>query len=151
MVIYGEEGYSFDDPNWVFPRTEDFSGRIPERLRRELAEARDLALSGYNLPVVLICGRVLEGLASAHNINERTLVRNLERMHQEGFIPAEMLEWAHELRALRNIAAHFSWDDEITAEDADDALALTEAILDYIYVFAERFQAFKDRRNRKAN
>jgi hypothetical protein len=34
----------------------------------------------------------------------------------------------------------------ISREDANDALELAEALLDYIYVFSDRFEKFKMRR-----
>ncbi len=67
-------------------------------------------------------------------------------MQDDGLIDRGMLEWASELRVLRNIAAHFGDRDEIDRADADDAIALTEAILNYVYVYATRFKEFKLRR-----
>lgn len=146
LVIYGEDGHSFTEPIWLYPSVDELSDRIPAQLRVELAEAKVLSLSGHNLPAVLLCGRVLEGLAVLHSVQERSLLKSLERMQAEGLISVEMLEWAQALRVLRNVAAHFGTHDEISTEDVDDAIALTEAILEHVYLFAHRFRAFKARR-----
>jgi hypothetical protein len=147
--MYGEDGFSFEDPIWLYPDVDDTHRLVPSALRVELAEAKRLAFAGFNLPAVLMCGRALEGLAQMHGITERTLMKSLQRLQEEGFIDAGMLEWASELRVLRNVAAHFGNRDDVTRDDADDAIALTEAILDYVYVYATRFKEFKARRQAK--
>lgn len=146
LVMYGEEGFSFEDPIWLYPAVDDLNHLVPSALRTELAEAKSLALAGYNLPAVLMCGRTLEGLARLNGVNEPNLMKSLERLQEDGLIEAGMREWASELRILRNIAAHFGKRDEIGSADADDAIALTEAILDYAYVYAKRFKEFRLRR-----
>jgi hypothetical protein len=146
LVMYGEDGLSFADPIWLFPAVDDLNRRVPNALRIELAEAKRLSLAGFNLAAVLMCGRTLEGLAQLHGISERNLMRSLQRLQERGLIDDGMCKWASELRALRNVAAHFGNRDEIDRQDADDAIALTEAILDYVYVYATRFEEFKRRR-----
>jgi hypothetical protein len=146
LVMYGEDGFSFEDPIWLYPAVDDLNQLVPHALRIELAEAKRLALAGFDLPAVLMCGRTLEGLAHLHNINERTLMRSLEKLKERGLIDEGMYQWASELRVLRNIAAHFGNREGVSREDVDDAIALTEAILDYVYVFATRFKKFKERR-----
>jgi hypothetical protein len=94
-------------------------------------EAERLALAGFNLAAVLMCGRALECLAQLHGINERNLMRSLQRLQEKGLIDDGMCKWASELRMLRNSAAHFGNRDETNREDVDDAIALTEAIIDY--------------------
>ncbi|MFD5319205.1 DUF4145 domain-containing protein [Streptomyces sp. NPDC127098] len=137
--MYGEDGVSFSDPIWLYPAVDDLNRRVPNALRIELAEAKRLALAGFNLPAALMCGRALEGLAHLHGVKERNLMRSLQRLQERGLIDAGMYEWASELRVLRNIAAHFGSRDEINREDVNDAITLTEAILDYVYVYANRF------------
>ncbi|MEU0509277.1 DUF4145 domain-containing protein [Amycolatopsis sp. NPDC006125] len=144
--MYGEDGVSFSDPIWLYPAVDDLNPRVPSVLSIELAEAKRLALAGFNLPAVLMCGRVLEGLAQLHGIKERNLMSSLHSLQKRGLIDHGMREWASELRVLRNIAAHFGHREEINREDVDDAIALTEAILDYVYVYATRFEEFKARR-----
>lgn len=146
LVMYGEDGISFDDPIWLYPAVDDLNRNVPKDLRVELAEAKRLALAGFDLAAILMCGRTLEGLAQLHGVNERNLMRSLRRLQEMGLIDAGMYEWASELRILRNIAAHFGQRDEISHADADDTIALTEAILEYVYIYATRFQEFKARR-----
>lgn len=150
LVMYGEDGFSFDDPIWLYPAVDELNWHVPSALRAELVEAKQLALAGFNLAAVVMCGRTLEGLARLHDINERNLMRSLQSLHENGLIDDGMCQWASELRVLRNIAAHFGNRDEINREDVDDAIALTEAILDYVYVYATRFKKFKMRRRQSS-
>jgi hypothetical protein len=48
---------------------------------------------------------------------------------------------------VRNSAAHFT-KDYISKQDAEDAIAFTEALLDYLYVLTARFNALKERRTK---
>jgi hypothetical protein len=66
-------------------------------------------------------------------------------MRTIGLIEGRLLEWAQELRVLGNEGAHFT-GERVARQDAQDALALAEAILDYLYVFSAQFFEFKNRR-----
>jgi hypothetical protein len=55
---------------------------------------------------------------------------------------------ADELRVLRNQGAHYT-GTQVSREDAADAIALCEAVLDYTYVLTARFEEFKKRRAAK--
>lgn len=150
LVMYGEDGFSFDDPIWLYPAVDDVSPLVPNALRVELAEAKRLAFSGFNVASMLTCGRTLEGLALLHGIKENSLMKSLARLQEKGLIESGMYKWASELRMLRNAAAHFGEHDKIQREDVDDAIALTVAILDYVYVYATRFASFMARRQRSS-
>ncbi|RGC68232.1 hypothetical protein C5N14_15040 [Micromonospora sp. MW-13] len=55
-----------------------------------------------------------------------------------------MVEWMQSLRSLGNNAVHAV--GSVAKADARDALDLAEAILDYVYVFAQKFKEFEARR-----
>ncbi|WP_219461617.1 DUF4145 domain-containing protein [Nonomuraea rhizosphaerae] len=119
---------------------------IPEELRREHQEAqRCFNADAYTATVVMV-RRALEGVCSHHNISATNLVRALEEMERQGLIEGRLLEWAQELRVLGNQAAHFT-GRPVARQDAQDALELAEALLDYLYLFTGRFNAFKKRRD----
>lgn len=147
MIIYGEDGYSFEEPIWLYPLGEEasVSAAIPQQLRNELVEAKKCAAHGLSTPAVVMCGRALEGLAAMHGITNTTLVRSLDKLREMGVLDGKLVHWASELRALRNQAAHFG-ERPVSREDAADTLALTQAILDYVYVITARFDEFKRRR-----
>ena len=70
-------------------------------------------------------------------------MRNLK---QKGTIEPRLHEWDDKiLRILGNEAAHQVRND-ISKEDAQDALDFTKAIVEYLYVFEAAYENFKKRR-----
>ncbi len=92
--------------------------------------------------------RTLEGVCAENGIKKQPLIRALQEMKGGGLIEGRLLEWAEELRVLGNEGAHFT-GRRVSREDAQDALALAEALLDYLYVFSAQFTEFKQRREAK--
>ena len=129
----------------------EFNSAIPESLRMEHKEARSCFNSAaYTAAVVMVC-RTLEGVCSENGIRKTPLINALKEMQTQGLIEGRLLEWAQELRVLGNEGAHFT-GRRVSREDAQDALALAEALLDYLYVFTSKFAEFKQRReNRTKN
>lgn len=68
-------------------------------------------------------------------------------MKAERLIDITIAEWANALRVLGNEGAHYT-GNRVSRDDADDALAFAEALLDHIYVLRLRFQEFAERRAR---
>lgn len=66
-------------------------------------------------------------------------------MKRRELIEGRLLDWAQELRVLGNEAAHFT-GNPVSRQDAQDALELAEALMDYLYVFTAPFNEFKSRR-----
>ena len=93
-----------------------------------------------------MCGRTLEGACEMQGVKERTLQKALDKMKTLGIIDGRLADWADTLRDVRNAAAHFN-DERVTRQDAEDALAYSEALLDYLYVLKARFEAMKARRS----
>jgi len=91
--------------------------------------------------------RTLEGLCIDHACKKQ-LVAALEDLRDRGIIEGRLFEWAQALRVLGNVGAHYS-ETTVTRQDALDALALTEAILDYVYILGRQFEEFQSRRNRE--
>jgi Domain of unknown function (DUF4145) len=118
---------------------------VPESLRLEHNEARRCFRSGAYTAAVVMVRRTLEGVCAEHGITVKNLVRGLEQMKREKLIDDRLFEWAQELRVLGNEGAHFT-GNRVSRRDAEDAVAMAEAILDYLYVFSAKFNEFKQRR-----
>ena len=93
-----------------------------------------------------MCGITLEGACQLQGAKKADLHNMLKDMKNEGKIDNTLWEWAENLRLVRNSSAHFS-DERVTRQDADDSLEFSEALLDYLYVLAARFEAMKQRRS----
>jgi hypothetical protein len=142
----------FDDPYREYPPQErQLSSEIPAELRRIHAEARTCLRANANTAAVVMAGRALEGVCDLNGVTGGTLQAKLVQMKERGLIDGRLWEWAETLRAVRNAAAHFTMTSSISRQDAEDTVAFTEALLDYMYVLTARFNAFKERRATQAN
>jgi Domain of unknown function (DUF4145) len=125
------------------PRT--ISSAIPDSLRQEVAEARTcFDAKAYTATVVMV-RRTLEAVCADHKVTKKPLQNALKEMAVQGLLDSRLLTWADELRVLGNQGAHYT-GSPVNREDAKDALALAEAVLDYLYVLAKQFYDFKRRR-----
>lgn len=151
MVVYSEDmPEGIVDPIWLYPLGDDANTNlaIPHELQRELQEGRHCFAYRLYTASVVMAGRTLEGMAFLHGVNERTLVQSLKKLEENGILDGRLVEWATQLRVMRNEAAHFD-GGPVSRQDAADVLALTEAILDYVYIFTRRFEEFMRRRSNR--
>jgi hypothetical protein len=79
---------------------------------------------------------------------EHNLARGLEKLSESGLINSTIADWANALRILGNEGAHFT-GRQVPRDDAEDALAFAEALLEHIYVLRKRFDEFEERRSKK--
>jgi hypothetical protein len=96
-----------------------------------------------------MCRKTLEGICGELNITARNLAAALKEMKDKGIIESRLYEWADALRISGNEAAH-DVGIVITAQDARDNLEFTNAILEYVFTFQDKFEQFKRRRTSKA-
>jgi len=68
-------------------------------------------------------------------------------MYSKGLISQELLDWANELRVLRNLGAHAT-NERIDVLDATGALDFLQAILEILYDLRPKFEEFKRRREK---
>ena len=95
-----------------------------------------------------MCRKTLEALCVEHSIKERNLATALKKANESGLIDGRLAEWAEELRIAGNEAAH-DVDKKMSGEDARDLLEFTEAILEYVFTFRDRFERFQRRRRER--
>ena len=147
---YGES-FKWDEMVRVWPDgLRPLSTAVPEALRKEHQESRKCLDAKAYTAVVVMVRRTLEGVCALHGIRERDLYRSLRKMRDGELIDHRLLEWAEALRVLGNEGAHFT-GEQVSREDAADALALSEALLDYLYVLSAKFQEFQERRKARKN
>jgi hypothetical protein len=93
----------------------------------------------------IMCRKTLEGICAVHGVNERSLSTALRMMRSSGLIDERLFEWSDSLRVAGNEAAH-GVGLSIAQPDAKDILEFTNAILDYLFSYRDRFEQFKARR-----
>ncbi len=152
LLVLQEEfglGLRFDDdePLRVYPaQARPLSNEVPAPLRAAHDEARKCHRAKAYKATVVMSGRTLEGACELHGVTKGVLQQRLKDMRDAGHIDGRLWEWAETLRDVRNTAAHFN-EEEVSRQDAEDALAYSEALLDYLYVLKQRFEAMKVRRS----
>jgi Cys-tRNA(Pro) deacylase len=154
----GPEPDPDDDPDTLPPRPAQVlwpgtargaDSRIPPHLIRELAEAESCLRVGAPTMALVNVRRLLEGVCADQGISGGPLFHGLRELRRRGLIDGRLADWAEELREIGNEAAHMSGRPAVR-EDAEDAIALAEALLDYLYVFAVKYREFRKRRGGSA-
>jgi Domain of unknown function (DUF4145) len=149
LLGQADESTGWSSPQRLYPVTNDLplSGFVPEQLRREHDEARACFKAHAYTATAVMVRRTLEGVCQDQGITKKqALVASLRELHTAGRIEGRLLEWAEALRILGNQGAHYT-GTPLSRQDAADALALAEALLDYMYVLTAQYERFMRRRS----
>ncbi|MFE2934462.1 DUF4145 domain-containing protein [Streptomyces sp. NPDC059278] len=131
----------------VWPKSSagDLNSAIPNSLIREMREAHSCFKAKAYTAAAVMVRRTLEGMCAEQGTTpKKPLFQGLKELRDSGRIEGRLFDWAQALRVIGNQGAHFS-TAVVTREDAEDALALAEALLDYVYVFTARYADFEQR------
>jgi hypothetical protein len=123
---------------------------LPEPLKAAYGEAIACFKSKAYTATAIMCRKTLEGICVEHGVSGRTLVSSLKELKDKGIIENRLYEWADALRISGNEAAH-DVSVTISADDARDILEFTNALLEYVFTFRDKFEEFKNRRGSKAS
>lgn len=131
---------------WPAPSSVELSASIPEKATRDIIEARKCLSHGIYSASVVLCGRALERLAK-FKAPGKSMYEALEGLKAQGVIDNRLFDWANVLRKERNLGAH-AGDEDVTKENAEDVLAFTVAIFEYVFTLSEKFSDFMARKSR---
>lgn len=135
-----------DLPTRVFPPLIRHLGMsVPRTMRTAYSEAQICFRAKAFTASAIMCRKVLEGLCNEHGITERGLAASLKKLRENGIIESRLFEWAEELRTLGNEAAH-GVNASISKQDANDIIEFTEALVEYVFTYRDKFEEFKKRR-----
>ncbi|MFD4140711.1 DUF4145 domain-containing protein [Streptomyces sp. NPDC058572] len=132
-------------PRTPWPEKSGLSHVVPGDVRRAYQEASTCFAAGAHTAAAVMVRRTLEGVCADQGVTGNVLMKSLQKLLEAGKIEGRLFDWAQALRILGNQGAHFTGED-VGREDAADALALCEALLDYIYVLTTRYEEFVQRR-----
>lgn len=152
MLFVDEDyGSGWDGPYRLYPPQPDrLSEAIPASLRADLEEARKCFNAKCFTATSVMVRRMTQNLCVEQGAGSGTLFNQLKSLRDSGVIEARLVEWADILRELGNEGAHGG--APVTKTDAQEALAMAEALVDYVYSFQQRYNDFKTRIDaRKAN
>ncbi|WP_436495577.1 DUF4145 domain-containing protein [Actinokineospora sp. HUAS TT18] len=143
-VNYGQDVY--EDDRSIYPQSpRSMSSAVPVELQKCFLEARSCFQARAYTATLIMCRRALELLTHERGAKQRDLAKSLEKLKELGHIDQRLLDWCTTLRLVGNRAAH-DVDSDVTQVDAKDLIELAEAVIDYVYVFQARYEAFKARR-----
>lgn len=146
---YGQ-GFDEDPPSRVFPvRDRQLGWNVPNSIKTAFNEAVTCFNSKAFTASAIMCRKSLEGLCAEHGAKAANLSLSLKKLRDKEIIENRLFEWAEALRTLGNEAAH-GVDCAISREDAGYTLDFTEALIQYVFTYQDRFQEFKDGRKSKA-
>jgi hypothetical protein len=119
---------------------------VPIAITAALSEARASYGARAYTAAAIMCRKTLELICASHGARERSLVRSVQKLRDDGVIDDQLYNWSDALRIAGNEAAH--GQGEATSEsDARDMLEFTNAILEYLFSYRDRFEQFQRRRD----
>jgi hypothetical protein len=161
----GFEDYDADEDCWsdivrVYPKPPKVfsSGRIPQAVEDSLTEADRSLQAGANIAACVMLGRALEALcrdvldSGSEKISTTTaklkrkimLGEGINQLRDKKIIDERLYDWSQQLQAFRNLAAHPE-EISISRHDAEDLQTFVNAIVEYVYDLADRYEEFKRR------
>lgn len=146
LACQEDYGDGWDEPARIFPpKDKQVNPSLPEPIRNAYREALSCFKGKNYTAATIMCRKTLEGICCVHGIKAKNLSAGLKEMKSKGIIENRLFEWAEALRISGNEAAH---DVQITilAQDAKDIVAFTDALLEYVFTFRDKFKEFKERR-----
>lgn len=132
----------------VYPKPDlQMSMVIPPRVRKSLEEADRCYHAALYPACAVMAGRAIEAMCCAHQPEGKPvmLAAGLSDLLERGVIDKRLYEWGESLRKERNIGAHASKQD-VSRLDARDVLDFAVAICEYVYVLADRYEAYQARK-----
>ncbi|MBF4990101.1 DUF4145 domain-containing protein [Methylophilus sp. QUAN] len=162
------EGFNAYEDSWsdiarVYPQPpKSFSSwRIPRVVTDSLNEADRSLQAGANIAACMMLGRALEALCrdilkpadnelspSKKPSKKLMLGEGIKRLRDDKVIDERLYDWSQQLQAFRNLAAHPE-DISISREDASDLQIFVNAIVEYVYDLADRYDEFKTRAEKR--
>ncbi len=129
-----------ESPSRMFPEAEGhLSLPVPSEIRSSHEEASRCFRAKAYTAAAIMCGKSLESMCRAHKAS------GLLQLRESGVIEDRLLEWGQAVQVTRDQAAH-ELTPGISRQDCEDLLRFTEAILEYVFTFADRFAQFQGRR-----
>lgn len=139
-------GVGWDEPCRIYPpQDKQVNPSFPEPIRKAYQEALSCFKGKAFTASAIMCRKILEGICGVHGVNAYNLASGLKEMKDKGIIESRLFEWAEALRISGNEAAH-DVNVTISSQDAKDIIEFTEALLEYIFTFRDKFDKFTKRK-----
>ena len=148
LVLQERFGDYWDDPYRLYPPQERINPFSPEPIKKAFSEAYACFKAKAYTAAAIMCRKTVEGICAEHSIKGKVLADSLNEMKKQGIIESRLFDWADTLRISGNEAAH---DLAVTVpkDDARDILEFTNALLEYVFTFKDKFEQYKKRQEEK--
>ena len=133
---------------YPFPLPSPVDERIPEKIRKDLEEAKLCFSVGAINASVGMCRKALQRTCKEKVAIKKELYDQIDEIATRGIISNDLKELAHSVRLVGNDGVHPN-EDEVTKEDAEEILNLAEQLLDIIFVAPAKVKEIKDRKEKK--
>lgn len=124
---------------WPPPGSADLDDAIPEALRGTFSEGQRALASKAPRAACVMFRATLEALVadrgseSARAAATRNLAGALGQMAEDGALDRSLAEWAREIRIVGNVGAHYSPEETVEQDEAEDLGRLLRQLLAYVY------------------
>jgi hypothetical protein len=146
LTLQNNYGHGWDDPFLLYPaQPSRINPSFPEAIQSAYGEAVACFRGKAFTAAAIMCRKTLEGVCAEHGVNGRSLTVTLKGLRDKGVIEGRLYEWADALRITGNEAAH-DVTVNVSQEDAQDIMEFTNALLEYVFSFRDRFEEFRKRR-----
>lgn len=121
----------------------------PEQVGRSWEQAhRSLETESWDAAVTM-AGRALQAAVRGMGASSGQLQKEIDELGEKGILPRSMVEWAHEIRIIRNIGAHpDSVDTSVSPEDAKDIVKFLDYFCIYTFNLPKEISEYRERRNK---
>jgi uncharacterized protein DUF4145 len=139
----------------VYPPCLKGDPEAPEHWPKQVGSAWEQAHKAINTKswdaAAAMAGRALQALTRGHfKAKHATLEKEIEELGGKGILPVGMVEWAHEIRLLRNIGAHpDQYETSVDATDAKDIVEFLDYFIAYALNLPKQIADYKARRAQK--
>lgn len=134
------DGWELTPYEQVFPEgRQPLPSYIPASIRESHDEATKCVAARAYTAATLMARRGVEAICAEHGQVKGTLAAKLTALKNAGVIDDRLHGWSAVVRDLGNSGAH-DVDATLSYEDADDAIAFFEALVNYLYTFKMRYE-----------
>jgi len=127
-----------------YPDLDSAAEELPEKAQKFLQQA----LESRHAPdgALMLAASAIDAMLKDKGYRDGTLFARIGKSSEDGVLTEQMAKWAHAIRLSANEPRHA--DDEFdgaTQDDADQILAFTKALGEYLYVLPAKVERWKNK------
>lgn len=139
-AVQGHDGWDETPLRQIYPEErKPLPSYVPASIRDSHDEAiRCIQVRAYTA-ASLLARRGVEAICAVHGQTAGNLDTKLKNLQAESVIDRRLYDWSSVIRNLGNAGAH-DVEEVLSREDAEDAVAFFEALVNYLYTISQRYE-----------